>query len=97
MAAADCPLPTSRRGWTLTAAAVVVAWLVSLVTVVSALSTDRAECKQKIGHNAAAIEDHEQRLRTLEKDTGQMAADVRWLRENLANYLEQQRREASTP
>jgi hypothetical protein len=74
-----------RKRWTLTGAAVVITSAVTLFGVVCALSADRAQVGFAINGHRYELTDHEDRLRTLEATTNQVATDVRWIRETLAH------------
>jgi len=76
--------PTPKRTWNakrLAAIAASIATVLGLVLgAVWAASADRAGSHQQLHQQAQRIEDHERRLRSVERDLAQMAADVRWIR-----------------
>lgn len=72
-----------KRRWTLGAIAVLVTWSLTVVGAVWAASADRAVMWGQIRSQAAQTADHELRLRSVEKQAEQIAADVRWIRQTL--------------
>jgi hypothetical protein len=69
----------NRAKWYITA--LIVGWALTAAAGFAAVVTERAQVLLRVEANEEHIEDHEQRLRKLE----QVAADVRWIREHLAN------------
>ena len=63
--------------------AILVSWAVMVGGVVWAASADRADIFYKLHEQQVTISDHEARLRLLEKQTNEIAADVRWIRQTL--------------
>lgn len=63
--------------------AIVVVWTSSFLGMVWGFSAERADVLSRIHAGTLQAADHEARLRTLEKQTGEMAADVRWIRQTL--------------
>ena len=68
-------------------AAVLVTWSATLIGAVWAASADRADVLHDLREQSAIVADHEARLRMLEKQAGEVASDVRWIRQ----VLEKQR------
>jgi len=62
------------------AAATVVTALLAMAGAVWSASADRAATATRAAENRAAILDQETRLRAVERQLGQVAADVRWIR-----------------
>ena len=54
-----------------------------LLGAVWAASADRQGVGGQLEHQARQLEDHETRLRTIERHTEQTAADVRWIRHRM--------------
>lgn len=83
-AAAD-PSPDRPRGngRLLSAAAIIVAWVMSLMGAVWATATDRTAVRQTLEVQAATVADHETRLRATEDKLGRIAADCEWIRKTL--------------
>jgi hypothetical protein len=48
-----------------------------------AASADRTSLVRQVDATVARVDDHEARLRAIEKQTSEIAADVRWIRNNL--------------
>ena len=63
--------------------AIIVGWAMMVGGVVWAASADRADVLYKLREQQVTISDHEARLRVLEKQTNEIAADVRWIRQTL--------------
>jgi len=57
--------------------------VLAVISLVWAASAERAADRQQLHQQGRRIDDHETRLRTVEKDTGQTAADVRWIRSTM--------------
>lgn len=79
--------PQPKRRWTLGRLAT---WAGSIATALSILvgavwtaSADRATIRSRGETNEAKIADHEKRLRDVEEHLGQIAGDVRWIRETM--------------
>ncbi|HUT10075.1 MAG TPA: hypothetical protein VMY35_17370 [Phycisphaerae bacterium] len=62
------------------AGAAVLAAIVAMAGAVWSASADRAATAAQATANRAAIVDQELRLRAVERQLGQVAADVRWIR-----------------
>lgn len=74
---------TSRwLGW-LPQIAVLVTWSLTVIGAVWAASAERADVRHELRAQQSALSDHEARLRVLEKQTSEIAADVRWIRQTL--------------
>jgi septal ring factor EnvC (AmiA/AmiB activator) len=80
-------MTTPKRTWTIKRLAAIAASVVTvsaaLLGAVWAASAEREGSRQQIEQQAGRIEDHEARLRSVEKDLGQIATDVRWIRASL--------------
>ena len=63
--------------------AVLVTWSLTVIGAVWAASAERADVRHELREQKSALADHEARLRVLEKQTGEIAADVRWIRQTL--------------
>jgi len=61
-------------------AAILVVWTTSIFGLVWGLAAERADVRHELREQRATVTDHEARLRTLEKQAGEIAADVRWIR-----------------
>lgn len=61
----------------------VVAAIAAAAGVVWVASANFTSLGADVGANKAAVEDHEQRLRTMEGRVGQIARDVGWIRETI--------------
>ena len=68
--------------------AVLVTWSLTVIGAVWAASAERADVLHDLREQRNTVADHEARLRALEKQTSEIAADVRWIRQT----LEQQRK-----
>jgi len=71
----------------LTVAAIVVVWATSLMGAVWWTAADRTAALDQIEAAAVCIDDHEARLRALENQTAQIAADIRWIRQHMEKHL----------
>jgi len=60
----------------LTAGSLVAGW-------VWAASADRARIEGEVQQHSRMVEDHENRLRSIEGQLGEIATDVRWIREQI--------------
>jgi len=58
----------------------VVAGVFAVLGVVWAASADRAGVERTLRANEKRIEDHEERIRAVERDMPQVATDVKWIR-----------------
>lgn len=63
--------------------AVLVTWSLTVIGAVWAASAERADVRHELRAQQSTLADHEARLRVLEKQTGEIAADVRWIRQTL--------------
>jgi hypothetical protein len=63
--------------------AVLVTWSLTVIGAVWATSAERADVRHDLREQKSALIDHEARLRVLEKQTSEIAADVRWIRQTL--------------
>jgi hypothetical protein len=63
--------------------AVLVTWSLTVIGAVWAASAERADALHDLREQRNTVADHEARLRTLEKQTSEIAADVRWIRQTL--------------
>ena len=70
------PLPTSKTLSAISTAAIVVGCLLSVCGVLVTLGHDCAI----LADAAKCLQDHETRLRAIERDLPTIAADVRWIR-----------------
>ena len=77
------PVKTWTAKRALLVAAPLATALLAVLSVVWAASADRAGTRQQLDQQAVRIGDHETRLRTIERDLPQIAADVRWIRATL--------------
>ncbi len=75
--------PVTRSRWNLSTIAVLVTWSLTVIGAVWAASADRAGLGRSIEEHGQQIGDHEARLRGVEKDLHQVAADVRWIRQRM--------------
>ena len=71
----------------LTIIGLVLTAIISGATAVWALATDRNQIMAQQQVEAKTLTDHEARLRTVERDTAQVAGDVRWIREQMEREL----------
>ena len=69
------------NGKKLTAVAILVTWALTIIGAVWAASADRTSIATNVTANAQQLADHEARVRVLEKQTAQIASDVRWIRQ----------------
>jgi len=72
-----------RKPWKLAGAAVLVTWSLTIIGAVWAASADRAAIGSRLESNTARLADHENRLRLLERQSAEIAADVKWIRKTL--------------
>jgi flagellar basal body-associated protein FliL len=56
---------------------------VGVVSFVWAASADRANVERTLKANEKRIEDHEQRLRAVERDVPEIATNVQWIRSEM--------------
>jgi len=63
--------------------AVLVTWSLTVIGAVWAVSGERADVLHELREQRNAVVDHEARLRALEKQASEVAADVRWIRQTL--------------
>lgn len=68
--------------------AVLVTWSLTVIGAVWAVSAERADTLHELREQRTVAADHEARLRALERQAHEIAADVRWIRQ----ALEQQRK-----
>ena len=68
--------------------AVLVTWSLTVIGAVWAVSAERADVQHELREQRSTMNDHEARLRALERQASEIAADVRWIRQT----LEQQRK-----
>ena len=78
----DAKPQSGWRKW-LSDLAILVLWATSILTLVWGVSAERAEVISRINATITQAADHEARLRVLEKQSNEMAADVRWIRQAL--------------
>ena len=76
------------KRWKLGTVAILVTWLVTIIGAVWAASASLTSVKARAEANYQATVDHEGRLRVIEAEIQQIAADVRWIRRT----IEQQQR-----
>lgn len=76
-------MSTRNKHITLGAVAIVVSWVLAVVSATWSASGQYQAVAMNVARNTATDADHEARLRVLENVTTQMASDVRWLREHL--------------
>ena len=72
-----------KQGWPFAAAGVVVTWLAMAFCGVWSAGGYRATLENAVEANLRAGVDHEVRLRAIERQLPEMAADVRWIRSRL--------------
>jgi len=63
--------------------AVLVTWSLTVIGAVWAASAERADVLHELREQRNVATDHEARLRALEKQASEVAADVRWIRQTL--------------
>jgi len=63
--------------------AVLVTWSLTVIGAVWAASAERADVLHELREQRNVATDHEARLRALEKQASEIAADVRWIRQTL--------------
>ena len=63
--------------------AVLVTWSLTVIGAVWAASAERADVLHELREQRNTVADHEARLRALEKQANEVAADVRWIRQTL--------------
>lgn len=80
------PKPAHRR-WTWRGLAAVAGSIATALGVlfgaVWAASADRAGLERAVEAHGADLTDHEQRIRTVEREMHQIAADVQWIRRTM--------------
>jgi hypothetical protein len=72
-----------RKRWSVALVGLLLTWSATIVGAVWAASADRTSLVRQVDATAARVDDHEARLRAIEKQTSEIAADVRWIRNNL--------------
>ncbi len=70
---------TAKKAWTINAIAIAVVWACTFVGGVWMASADWSAVKTQ----ASRIDDHEARLRQIENQLSNVAADVRWIRQSM--------------
>lgn len=73
-----------RKKLSLTTAAVLIGWLLTMLTAVWAVSAASTGAEKKLEATAERTQDHEARLRLIEAQVTTVATDVRWIRDSLA-------------
>ena len=76
------------KRWKFGTLAILVTWSVTIIGAVWAASASVTAVKARVESNYQTTVDHESRLRVIEAEIQQIAADVRWIRRT----LEQQQR-----
>lgn len=74
-----------HQRWTIATIGLLVSWSLTVIGCVWAVSADHTQVSAKLQVHQLRVDDHEARLRELEKQTGAIAADVRWIRQDLEN------------
>lgn len=72
-----------KKRWGVALVGLLLTWSTTIVGVAWAVSADRTAMARQIDTTASRVDDHEARLRATEKQTAEMAADVRWIRSTL--------------
>lgn len=72
---------TAQSGKTISVLGVVAAIVIATTGAIWALAADRQDMSTGITANKVAVQDHEERIRTIEHTLPQMATDVRWIRQ----------------
>ena len=72
-----------RRRWQLAATALIVGWALTLGGVVWAASAERERLTRQAEMHTASLDDHEARIRSMERELNGIAADVRWIRRHM--------------
>jgi hypothetical protein len=72
-----------RKKLTLSIAGLLVTWSLTVIGAVWVASASQASLAGQVRFNTQNVSDHESRLRTLERQTSEIAADVRWIRRTL--------------
>jgi outer membrane murein-binding lipoprotein Lpp len=60
--------------------AVIVGWALTVAGGVWVTAAEHTRIASGVEQQASQIEDHEQRLRAIEREIGDVASDVRWIR-----------------
>lgn len=76
------------KRWTLGNIAVCVGWALTLITAVAWASAFGARVDGRIAENETRVIDQEHRIRTLEQRVGEMATDVKWIRQTMERQME---------
>ena len=66
--------------------AVLVTWSLTVIGAVWAASAERADVLHELREQRNVAADHEARLRALERQASEVAADVRWIRQTLEKH-----------
>lgn len=74
---------SKRKSWSLSGAAILVGWLLTVGGLVWAASADRSAIVSRVNASTAQLNDHEQRLRVIEPRLSEIAIDVKWIRKHL--------------
>jgi len=74
---------SEKSRWKIALIGLLVTWSTTIVGVAWALSADRTSVVRQIDATTLRVDDHEARLRAIEKQTAEIAADVRWIRSTL--------------
>jgi septal ring factor EnvC (AmiA/AmiB activator) len=72
-----------KRRWSIALVGLLATWLITIVSTVWALSADRTQAMQRIEQTQVHVADHEERVRSVEKQMERIATDVKWIRDRL--------------
>lgn len=72
-----------KRRWSVALIGLLVTWLLTIIGTVWAMSADRTAAMQQIKQTQGQVTDHEDRVRTIEKQMERIATDVKWIRDRL--------------
>lgn len=72
-----------RKKMTLSIAGLLVTWSLTVIGAVWVASASQASLAGQVHFHSGQLADHESRLRTLERQASEVAADVRWIRKTL--------------
>lgn len=72
-----------QRRWHWTLAAMLLAWVLTFAQGVWVVSADHTSSRAEADAAAEVIEDHETRIRHVEREVSGISTDVKWIRNRL--------------
>lgn len=75
-----------KRRWTIALIGMLLTWSATIVGAVWAASADRTSIVRQVDATVVRVDDHEARLRAIEKQTTEIATDVRWIRNHIETW-----------